>query len=883
MALHDTLSSPQKNKNRFLVSSLALAISASVTGSAFADVIFSEYVEGSGYNKAIELYNTGTEQVDLSNYTVRLHTNGVADNPKSLSLSGKSLDAGKVLVIAHSSASDVIKAENKMIDASITNFNGNDSLVLVQGETPVDAIGIIGDSTDFGKDKTLARKEGISTGSTTFDLNDWNEFKKDDFDGLGHAPGTRVPVDKEDDGDTIDPGPSFGSCAQPGDELKRITDIQKLEFDVNKDGIATNPQYVLVKGIVTQVTASGYFIQQFKTEEEQQDKISSGIYVYDNINRPKVGERIYLKAKATKYKNMTQLTGVKPSELNVCASNMPIPGPVYLTMPVSEVDLDQYEGMQVEVAPVSGESFYVTDTFSLSHYGQIKVSSGAPRAIPTDKHIPGSNEAIAIKESNAKNSLTIEDGFSGKNPETISYYPEFSHDKAVRIGSRVENTLNGGLYRFGDDFQLVQVDELQLDESEHPRIQEPASAPANTIRIASFNVLNYFNGYAGKDGNLTPDDAKYWEHSINGNARGATSKEEFATQREKIITAISRINADVVGILEMENDGWDNDSAIHDLVIDGINKVSNKTYDYIRTDADLIGTDVIKVSLIYNKDAVEPAGKPVILTEYPFDKDTKKHRPPMIQTFKEKATGKEFTVAINHFKSKGSSCSAMGDKTDEWGQGNCNRMRVTAAETLGKYLDAHYQGKDVLLVGDLNAYGMEDPVLLLTQKDKDIQRTLEKITHKDGKYTVTPTAYRMDFVNLGPKFIKEDYFSYAYGGEVGSLDHGLASPSLASKVKQVQDWNINAGEPTGMDYTTSDKPQEVQDALIVAESPFRSSDHNPIMVDVQLGDRDSSNGNGDNNSGVNTGDEDDSGSMGWLTLGLGLLGLGGRRRKKKAA
>ena len=148
------------------------------------------------------------------------------------------------------------------------------------------------------------------------------------------------------------------------------------------------------------------------------------------------------------------------------------------------------------------------------------------------------------------------------------------------------------------------------------------------------------------------------------------TKTNLTGRRQKIITALSRMDADIIGILEMENDGWGEDSAIYDLVKsdNGLSKQSGKNYDYVTTaDRSNIGTDVIKVSLVYNKDTVEPVGEVKIIDDtFPFDKDTKKHRPPMIQTFKDINSGKEITVAINHFKSKGSKCTELEDPTDKF-------------------------------------------------------------------------------------------------------------------------------------------------------------------------------------------------------------------------
>src|SRR5262249_1268450 len=150
--------------------------------------------------------------------------------------------------------------------------------------------------------------------------------------------------------------------------------------------------------------------------------------------------------------------------------------------------------------------------------------------------------------------------------------------------------------------------------------------------------------------------------------------EELTRQRDKIVSAIMGLDADVVGLMELENNAT---TAIQNLV-DGLNaKKGPGTYAFV--DTGTIGTDAIKVGLIYKPATVAPVGPHAILdsTVDPTFIDTK-NRPVLAQTLEEKATGGRFTLAVAHLKSKGSDCNDVGDPDTGDGQGNCNLTRTAA-------------------------------------------------------------------------------------------------------------------------------------------------------------------------------------------------------------
>ena len=163
-----------------------------------SDIIISEYVEGSGQNKAIELYNGTGKEVDLSEYKVELYFNGSATVSKTLNLSG-TLSHDKTYIIAHSDAKEEIKSKADMTTSDMTH-TGDDAIVIKKGDIIVDSFGKVGerpnkawtnaDGSVSTMDMTLIRKSEISTGDTNatdnFDPSvQWDAYKKDYTEDLG--------------------------------------------------------------------------------------------------------------------------------------------------------------------------------------------------------------------------------------------------------------------------------------------------------------------------------------------------------------------------------------------------------------------------------------------------------------------------------------------------------------------------------------------------------------------------------------------------------------------------------------------------------------------------------------------------------------------------
>ena len=319
-----------------------------------------------------------------------------------------------------------------------------------------------------------------------------------------------------------------------------------------------------------------------------------------------------------------------------------------------------------------------------------------------------------------------------------------------------------------------------------------------SLKVASFNVLNYF---------LSIDTANTCAPTQNQDCRGADSAQELERQRTKMLAALSALDADVFGFMEMEN--TPGVEPLADIV------AGLPGYSYI--DTGVIGTDAIRVGIIYKSATVEPIGDYAILDSSvdPRFIDTR-NRPALAQTFEEVATGGRFTVVVNHLKSKGSGCG-VGDDDTTTGQGNCNGTRTLAAQALADWLatDPTDSGdSDVLIIGDLNSYAKEDPIVAL----------------QDAGYT-----------DLVASFGGPNAYGYVFDGQLGYLDHALANPSLQPQVADVAEWHINADEIPLFDYNddqrTADEAtfEEESDSLPLYEpNEFRTSDHDPVLIGLDL-------------------------------------------------
>jgi uncharacterized protein len=461
---------------------------------------------------------------------------------------------------------------------------------------------------------------------------------------------------------------------------------------------------------------------------------------------------------------MTQVTS---SQIWVCGPGV-LPEATPISLPVGALeDFEPYEGMLVTFP----QALVISEYFNFDRFGEIVLTTER-FTTPTAFLEPGPLAVQAAAEF-LLNRITLDDGRSNQNPDP-AIHPNgeiFNLDNLFRGGDFVTNVT--GVMDYSFDLYRIHPTQGADYYPDNPRTAFPDDV-GGSLKVASFNVLNYF----------TTIDTGAWICGPAGTmeCRGADTEEEFTRQRDKIIAALAAIDADIVGLIEIENDS-PNPIAVDPVadLVSGLNDVLGAgTYDYVKTGS--IGTDAIKVALIYKPAMVSLVGDYAIL-DYSVDPRflDAYNRPVLAQTFLEKDSGGALTVAVNHLKSKGSSCNAIGDIDLGDGQGNCNQTRTEAAEALVDWLAGYPTGvgvSDSLIIGDLNAYDKEDPIDVITGAG---------------------------FTDLIFKYQGEFAYSYVFDGQTGYLDHALASASLVDKVTGTTVWHINADEPDLIDYDMSFK------------------------------------------------------------------------------
>lgn len=188
---------------------LGMGMTSAQDTHTYSDLIVSEYVEGSSYNKAIEIYNGTGADVDLSAYTLQKQSNGAGEYGNALELSGMLADGlTYVIVVEDCDNSDLRDLADTIASSQAMNFNGNDAVALFKGSEKIDEVGVFGSTADWGKDVTLRRIYGEGP-TATYDPSEWTEADKDDFSDLGkfgadvEAPSIRMVTSEASDPNTI--------------------------------------------------------------------------------------------------------------------------------------------------------------------------------------------------------------------------------------------------------------------------------------------------------------------------------------------------------------------------------------------------------------------------------------------------------------------------------------------------------------------------------------------------------------------------------------------------------------------------------------------------------------------------------------------------------
>lgn len=749
---------------------------------------------GSDSQEFIELFDGGIGNTVLDGFSVVFYNGNGDISYRSIDLTGYQTNADGYFVIGNT---EVVQADLTIPNNGLQN--GADAVALysvgadlfpngtaISLDNLVDAV--VYDTNDSDDTGLLAL---LNAGEPQ--LNEDGAGNKDGHSSQRCANGAGGVLNTSNfQQNTPTPG-AENSCgtvvvSQCGEPATFIHDIQGSGAASPLAGTVQTIEGVVTADFQGENGLKGFFVQEEDADFDADASTSEGIFVYDSGSTVDVnpGDVVRVTGNVVEFKDFTELNQV--ASVEVCATQANY-SRASVQLPVSEVaDLEAFEGMAVSLS----QTLTVTDNYNLGRYGEIWLSANGRLMNPTNVAAPG-DAALAVKAANDRNRILIDDGQTAQNPEVIAYpAPELSAANTLRAGDEV-TALNGVMgFAFGS--YRIHPTEAPAFVPANLRTATPELPGTGSLKIASFNVLNYFNG-DGQGGGFPT-------------SRGADTAVEFERQRAKIINALVAMDADIVGLVEIENDGYGPQSAIADLV-SGLTDAGME-YAFVNPGVTRIGTDEIAVGYIYKPATVALVNSAAILdSSVNADFIDTKNRPALAQTFQEKSNGELLTVAVNHLKSKGSDCDGLNDPDMGDGQGNCNLTRTAAAEALVSWLATDPTGSndpDFLIIGDLNAYAMEDPIKAV----------------ENGGYSNVLKA-------LGG----ENGYSYIFKGEAGHLDHALANASLFEQVTGLAEWHINADEPRVLDYNEEYKSAG-QIVNLYNSEPYRASDHDPIIVEFAL-------------------------------------------------
>jgi 5'-nucleotidase len=517
---------------------------------------------------------------------------------------------------------------------------------------------------------------------------------------------------------------------------------------------------------------------------------SNGVFVYltsNANNHPGValGDQVRVRGAVSEFNGLTEITIGARADVQVCANNAALPAPAPLTLPLDAAGRESVESMLV--APVG--DYTVSEVYNTNRFGEVVLAAGdQPAPKPTDLYRPNSPEAVNQATANVVNKVLVDDGSSVNLASSGTLPPYVYPDAPLRVGDQVEAFAPAVLSYGFNEWRLQPTTPVTATtpalqrttfKSTNPRTPAP-EAVGGDIKLASFNVLNYFVHFGG-------------------DARGADDEAGLAKQEAKIVSAITALDADVIALEEIENsvrfEANDPQKALKRLV-NALNAVDGAgTWDYVRSPAGLpaaTAQDFITTAIIFKPASVAPVGDSQTINDETVWFNA---REPIAQTFTSGSA--KFTVVANHFKSK--SGTGTGDNADSGDlQGSFNGDRVRQAQSTIAFvnqLKASSGSDDVLLLGDFNAYTHEAPM----QK----------------------------FYDAGFTDLSNGEASYVFAGESGTLDHGIATPSLAARVTGVDVWTINSHESFAFEYDGH--------PAFYAPNPYRASDHNPKVIGLSTG------------------------------------------------
>ena len=644
--------------------------------------------------------------------TVGLRDGNVAANRTTVSgtVGGLSLGPGSTMWIRWVSF-DVSGSDDGLAvdDFSLTprGFASGDDAPSVTGTTPTDGAS----GVPKGANLTVTFSEAVTPAADAFDLvcngapkpvavtgsgdtytlDPTSDFADGDVCTLT-VLGTRISDD-----DTVDPPDTmtsdFTMSFSAGDAcVAPYTPAYEIQGSGPSAAI-TGP--VTTEGVVVgdyegpSPTLRGFYLQDVSGDGDT--ATSDAVFVFNGSNDDvALGDVVRVSGNAGDFQDQTQVSRTFSSPIAHCGTATV--DPVDVTLPFASAEFpERYEGMLVRMP----QTLSVTEHFQLGRFGQVLMSSGGRLQQPTNVVEPGA-PAAALQAANDLNQILFDDPTQDQNPDPILFGrggQPLSASNTLRGGDTATGVVGVMTYTWAGNgaspnaFRVRPVGALGGGPPDfQPANPRPSGAPARgenvDVRVAGMNLLNFFDDLDdGTGGDQCYDGVSQPQTPVD--CRGANTATELQRQTAKTVTAVTGTGADVVGVVEIENDGYGPDSAIKYLV-DRLNAAAGPgTYAFVDADAgtgeiDALGNDAIKVGLVYKPAAVTPVGQTAALNSEAFvngGDNSPRNRPALAQAFEDNTTGSRFVVSVNHLKSKGSACAEPDSGTGRPTAAPCASVR----------------------------------------------------------------------------------------------------------------------------------------------------------------------------------------------------------------
>lgn len=826
-----------------VAATLAAGLAPASANPAGTELVISEAYGGGGNSGAtythdfIELYNPTDADISVDGMSVQYRSSS-GSGTGSTDLTGSVPAGGHYLIQQAQGTGGTEALPTPDATGTLAMSGSNGSVALTEGTGTQDPAGSV-DLVGYGT-ATLTETAPATGASNTQSVSRdaaGTDTDNNSVDFTAQAPDPQNSAG----GGGGDPEPE----PDPEPQVVEIAEIQGTG-----DTSPMSGDTVTTRGVVTAAYPTGglngFYIQTEGTggaiDPEAHDA-SDGIFVYRGSRFADLGaqpgDHVEVTGQVSEYAGATQLSAFDAEPSPVTVLDEPADPVTAATgpWPATAEDKEALEGMLVR----PDGPFTITDNYSTNSYGELGLARGEqPLIQPTQVARPRTAGAAAVAANNEARRIVLDDAsslnFTSSANQDLTP-PYISNDTPFRVGATgafaTDLILTEGGSPSSPTYRLQPLQPVVGPANAETPITFPdtrTQAPdmslidadgQSTVQVASFNVLNYFTTLGDADDDNVGDGGcqAYEDRDGDGNnvrggcdQRGAWDPQDLDRQQAKIVSAINALEADVVGLMEIENSaalGEETDEAVQTLV-DALNADAGAgTWAANPSSADLppaAQQDVITNAIIYRTAAVERVGTAHALGDQSEEGEAFGNaREPIGQAFASVDGGDPFLVVVNHFKSKGSEGPFPGDTDDGSGQGNSNESRVRQAEALAAWVPGVQEAEDVekvLLLGDFNSYAKEDPMRLL---------------------------YSEGYTNLETQ-MEDPEFSYSFSGLSGSLDHVLANDAALASFTGADVWDINADEPVAMEYSR----WNYHGTDFHTDGPYRSSDHDPVVAGLDL-------------------------------------------------